>query len=147
LGSLTFPFAFTSIEKVVVTNSTNNTTSSNYEPVSTISLGVGYTWFWGDFVFDKEDDKITVEPKAFFGIYEGSTGSAFNKLAGLYTGGFIGVGSFSVFFGYDAINKNPSIGVGGRFDLYSVSQKHLHILGKIHKASKHKKIEPIISPE
>jgi hypothetical protein len=144
LGSITFPFAFTSIEKVTVT--TNNNTSSSYEPVSTVSLGVGYTWFWGDFIF-YEDDKITVEPKAFFGIYEGTTGSAFNKLAGLYTGGFIGVGSFSLFFGYDAINKNASIGVGGRFDLYTVSQKHLHILGKVHEVRKHKKIAPMISPE
>lgn len=146
MGSITFPFAFSSIEKVTVTNSTNNSTSSSYEPVPTVSLGVGYTWFWGTFIFN-EDDKIIVEPKAFLGVYEGSTGSAFNKLAGLYTGGFVGVGSFSIFFGYDAINKNPSIGVGGRFDLYTASQKHLHILGKVHEVRKHKKIAPIISPE
>ena len=29
-----------------------------------MGVGLGYTWFWGDFIFN-ENDKITVDPKVF----------------------------------------------------------------------------------
>ena len=132
MGSITIPISFSSIEIA----------KGNYEVSPTVSLGLGYTWFWGDFIFN-ENDKITVDPKVFFGLIANAgleNNFTFNKLAGLFTGGFVGVGSFTLFFGYDIINQSPSLGVGGRIDFYSISQKFLHILGRVREVRKHKKI-------
>lgn len=111
-------------------------------------MGLGYTWFWGDFIFN-ENDKITVDPKVFFGVVA-NTGleSGLNfKEGGLYASGFIGISSFTLIFGYDIINKSPSLGVGGRIDLYSISQKFLHVLGRVHEVRRHKKIAIPITRE
>jgi hypothetical protein len=139
LGSMTIPVSFSNIE----------ISKGNYEVSPTISIGFGYTWFWGDFIFN-ENDKITVDPTVFYGLIANAgleNNFSFNKLAGFFTGGFIGIGSFTFFGGYDIINKSPSIGVGGRIDFYTVSQKFLHIYGKVHPVRKHKKINPSITAE
>ncbi len=54
MGSLTLPITFSSIE---ITNG-NAVVSPN------VSLGIGYTWFYGDFIFN-EDEKITIDPTFF----------------------------------------------------------------------------------
>jgi hypothetical protein len=138
LGSFTIPFYFSNIEiadnKITVTPAVN--------------LGVGYTWFWGDFIFN-ENDKITIEPTVSFGVLA-NTGlqSGLNlKEGGLFLGGFVGVSAFTLIFGYDAINKSPSLGIGGRIDFYTISQNFLHILGKVHEVRKHKSIAPKITGE
>jgi len=139
LGSMTIPISFSSIE----------ISRGNYIVSPTVSLGLGYTWFWGDFIFN-EDDKITVDPKVFFGLI-GNAGLennfSLNKLASFLAGGFVGVGSFTLFGGYDVINKSPSLGVGGRIDFYTISQKFLHVLGPVHSVRKHKKIALPITAE
>jgi hypothetical protein len=139
LGSLTVPISFSNIEL----------NHGNYVVSPTISLGIGYTWFFGDFIFN-ENDKITVDPTFYFGLIANAgleNNFSFNKLAGFFTGGFIGVGAFTLFAGYDIINKSPSLGVGGRIDFYTVSQKFLHVIGKVHEVRKHKSIAPQITGE
>jgi hypothetical protein len=137
-GSITIPFFFSTIEIA----------KGNIIVNPTVNLGLGYTWFSGDFIFN-ENDKITVDPKVFYGLFA-NTGleNGLNlKNGGLFVAGFVGVSSFNLSFGYDIINKSPSIGVGGRIDFYSVSQKFLHILGKVHEVRKHKHIAPQITGE
>jgi len=139
LGSMTIPISFSNIE----------ISKGNYLVSPTVSLGIGYTWFWGDFIFN-ENDKITVDPTAFFGLIANAgleNNFSFNKLAGFFTGGFIGVGSFTLFGGYDIIGKSPSLGLGGRIDFFTISQKFLHVLGKVHEIRKHKKIALPITSE
>jgi len=84
LGSPTVPISFSRIEYV----------DGKYQVSPTISLGLGYTWFTGHFIFN-ENDKITIDPKLFFGLV-GDVGLqndfSFNKLAGIFAGGFIGFG-------------------------------------------------------
>jgi len=138
LGSITIPFFFSSIEIV----------SAKITVSPTVNLGLGYTWFWGDFIFN-ENDKITVDPKVYFGLFAntGLENGLGLKSGGLITAGFVGVSSFTLIFGYDIINKSPSLGVGGRIDFYTVSQKFLHVIGKVHQVRKHKKINPPITFE
>jgi hypothetical protein len=139
LGSFTIPITFSSIE---ITNG-NAIVSPN------VSLGLGYTWFHGDFIFD-EDEKITIDPTFFFGVLADAgieNNFSLNKLAGFFAGGFIGVGSFTLFGGYDIINKYPLIGIGGRVDFFTISQKFLHIIGKVHEVRKHKSIAKQITGE
>jgi len=139
MGSLTLPITFSSIE---ITNG-NAVVSPN------VSLGLGYTWFWGDFIFD-EDDKITVNPTVFFGVL-GDAGIendfSLNRLAGFFAGGFVGIGAFTLFAGYDVINKYPLVGIGGRVDFYTISQNFLHVFGRIHEVRKHKSIAIPITGE
>lgn len=139
LGSPTIPISFSRIEYI----------DGKYQVSPTISLGLGYTWFTGNFIFN-ENDKITVDPKLFFGLV-GDVGLqndfSFNKLAGIFAGGFVGFGNFSLFSGYDFIAKSPSIGLGGRIDLYTVSQNFLRPIGKVHELRKHKKKATLIENE
>ncbi len=91
-----------------------------------------------------------MDPTFYFGLITDAgleNNFSFNKLASFFTGGFIGVGAFTLFIGYDIINKSPSLGVGGRIDFYTVSQNLLHIIGKVHEARKHKSIAPRITGE
>lgn len=139
LGSPTVPISFSRIEYI----------DGKYEVSPTISLGLGYTWFTGNFIFN-ENDKITVDPKLFFGLV-GDVGLqndfSFNKLAGIFAGGFVGFGNFSLFAGYDFITQSPSVGLGGRIDLYTVSQNFLRPIGKVRELRKHKKIATPIANE
>ena len=139
LGSPTVPISFSRIEYV----------DGKYQVSPTISIGYGYTWFTGDFIFS-ESDKIIINPKFFFGIV-GDIGLqndfTFKKFAGIFTGGFIGFGPFSLFAGFDFISKSPSIGLGGRIDLYTISQNYLKPIGKIKELRKHKRAATIISNE
>src|SRR5580704_4326904 len=57
LGSLNIPISFSNIEF----------TRGQYVVSPTVSLGIGYTWFFGNFTFN-ENDKITVYPTFFFGL-------------------------------------------------------------------------------
>jgi hypothetical protein len=139
MGSLTIPVTFSSIE----INNGDAVVSPN------VSLGLGYTWFYGDFIFN-EDDKITVDPTFFFGVL-GDAGIenkfSLNRLAGFFAGGFAGIGAFTLFAGYDIINKYPLVGIGGRVDFFTISQNFLHVIGKVHEVRKHKSIAPRITGE
>jgi len=127
-----------------------------YQVEPTISAGFGYTWFLGDFIF-QEDDKIIVDPTLYFGAITNfglQSNFGFNKLSlnptnflgSIFAGGFIGFGSFSLFMGWDFAVHSPSIGLGGRIDLYTINQKYLKPLGKIRSARKHKKVvSPILN--
>lgn len=129
-GSPTLPFNFTKIDLV----------DGKVEVISTISLGYGYTWFTGDFLFN-EYDKILVNPSIYFGAV-GNVGLqsnlSFSRLGSFFIGGFVGIGSFSFFAGYDFISLAPAIGLGGRLDLYSIWQDFLRPVGKVHELRKHK---------
>jgi hypothetical protein len=142
LGSITIPFLNSGIEIK------GGIPSGNYSVTPTIGIGVGYTWFWGDFIFN-ENDKITVDPKVFFGL--AATTGLSNGLnlekGGLYVSGFIGISTFNLTFGYDILNHSPTLGLGGRVDLYTISQKYLHVIGKVHEMRKHKRIAPPITRE
>jgi len=139
MGSLTVPITFTSIE---LTNGDALITPN-------ISLGLGYTWFYGSFMFN-EDDKITVFPTFFMGILADAgieNNFSLNRLAGFFTGGFVGIGAFTLFAGYDLINKYPLAGIGGRVDFFTISQNFLHVFGKVHEVRKHKSIARPITGE
>ena len=139
LGSPTIPISFSRIEYV----------DGKYQVSPTISLGLGYTWFTGHFIFN-ENDKITIDPKLFFGLVADvglQNDFSFNKLTGVFAGGFVGFGNFSLFSGYDFISQSPSIGLGGRIDLYTVSQNFMRPIGKVRELRKHKKIAIPIADE
>jgi len=130
LGSPTIPLSFSKIEKI----------NGKYQVTPSISIGYGYTWFFGDFIFN-ENDKITIDPSFYFGLI-GDVGLqndfSLNKLASIFTGGFVGIGSFSLFAGYDYLSKSLSIGLGGRIDLFTLSQNFLNPIGKVREVRKHK---------
>jgi hypothetical protein len=139
LGSPTIPISFSRIEKV----------NGNYIVTPTIAIGYGYTWFYGDFIFN-ENDKISINPTFSFGLLTDialQNNFSFEKIAGLFVGGFIGVSSFSIFFGYDFISSSGSMGLGGRIDLYTISQIYLKPIGKVRESRRHKSIAPMISEE
>ena len=130
LGSPTIPFSFSKIEYV----------DGEITVSPTISIGYGYTWFSGDFMFT-DYDKIIVNPKFFYGLI-GNIGIqsnfSLNNLANIFLGGFIGMGSYSLFFGYDFISHSPSIGLGARIDLYTLKQDFLNPIGKVKELRKPK---------
>lgn len=139
LGSPTIPISFSRIELV----------DGKYEVSPTISLGFGYAWFKGSFIFN-ETDKITVDPRLFFGVLaDVSLQNDFklDKLAGFFTGVFIGFGSFNLFMGYDYVTQSPSVGIGGRIDVYTFRQQSLKPIGKVRELRKHKRVAVIIENE
>ncbi len=139
LGSPTIPISFSRIEYI----------NGQYEVSPTISVGYGYTWFFGDFIFN-ENDKITVDPTFFFGLVADvalQSNFSFNKPTGFFTGGFIGFGAFSLFGGYDFISHSAAIGLGGRVDLYTISQNFFHPIGRVYEVRRHKRIATPIENE
>ena len=139
LGSPTIPISFNRVEFV----------DGKYQITPTIGIGYGYTWFFGHFIFS-ENDKIIVDPTFFFGlIAEVVLQNDFNlsKPAGFLTGGFIGTQAISLFAGYDLITKSPTIGLGARIDVFTLSQKSLRPIGKVRELRRHKKIAVPISDE
>ncbi len=139
LGSPTIPIPVSSVEYI----------NGQYSVSPTISLGYGYTWFFGDFIFN-ENDKITVDPIFFFGII-GDAGLennlSFRKITGFTGDLFIGLGPLSLFGGYDFINHSASIGLGARLDLYTIFPNSLNPIGKVRPVRKPKKIAPPITLE
>lgn len=137
LGSPTIPITFSRVEVI----------DGKYQVTPTIGIGLGYTWFFGDFIFS-ENDRMIVVPTFFFGLVADiGVQSDFNlfKPAGFFTGGFIGTSALSFFFGYDFVTKSPTIGLGTRIDLYTLSQKSLRPIGKVRALRRHKKkVTPII---
>ncbi len=130
LGSPTIPISFSRIELV----------DGKYQVSPTISLGYGYTWFTGTFVFN-ETDKIMVDPHFYFGAAADvslQNDLQLDKLAGFFTGGFIGFGNFSLFIGYDFITHSPSVSIGGRIDVYTFHQLSLKPIGKVSESRRHK---------
>jgi len=138
MGSLSIPITFTSIKL-----------NGSPGAISDLSLGLGYTWFYGNFVFN-EDDRMTISPTFFYGVvFEAGIGTptSFSKIAGSLAGGFIGVGAFTLFGGYDIINRYAEVGIGARVDFFTFSQKYLHVFGKVHEMRKHKSIAKPITGE
>jgi hypothetical protein len=139
LGSPTIPISFSRIENV----------NGNYVVTPTIAIGYGYTWFYGDFIFN-ENDKITINPTVSFGLIADiglQNDFSFQKITGMFVGGFVGVGAFSLFIGYDFISNSASLGLGGRIDLYTINQKYFKPIGKVKEVRHHKSIAPMISDE
>ena len=130
MGSPTIPISFSKIEY----------SHGAYNVTPTISIGYGYTWFFGDLMFT-EYDKLVVDPTFFFGlIADIGLQNDFNitKPAGFFTGGFVGFKAYSLFFGYDFITRSPSIGIGGRIDVYTIRQMSLKTFGKVRELRRHK---------
>jgi hypothetical protein len=130
LGSPTIPISFSRIELI----------DGKYQVSPVISLGYGYTWFTGTFVFN-ETDKIMVDPRFYFGAVADvslQNDFSFNKLAGFFTGVFIGFGNFSLFMGYDYVTGSPSVSIGGRIDVYTFHQLSLNPIGKVRESRRHK---------
>ena len=139
LGSPTIPISFSQIVLV----------KGKFLVVPAISIGLGYTWFIGKFSFN-ENDKITIDPVFFFGLFADvglQNDFSLNKLTSIFTGGFIGFGAFTFFGGYDYVSKSPSIGLGGRIDLFTISQICLKPFGKVHEVRKHRRAAIPISNE
>jgi len=132
LGSPTIPVSFSKIELV----------NGKYQVTPSVSIGYGYTWFTGKFIFS-ENDKIIIDPVFFFGLI-GDIGLqndfSLNKLASIFTGAFVGFGPFSLFGGYDYLAQSPTIGLGGRIDLYTISQNRLKPFGNVRELRRHKKV-------
>jgi hypothetical protein len=132
LGSPTIPFSFSRIERI----------NGKYQLSPTISIGYGYTWFFGKFYLN-ENDKISVDPTFQFGIVGDvalQSDLSLNKLTGFFTGAFIGFANFSFFGGYDYITSSPLIGVGGRIDVYTFHQNSLKPIGRVREYRPHKKL-------
>jgi hypothetical protein len=139
LGTPTLPFSFSRLELV----------DGKYQLSPTISIGYGYAWFLGKFIFN-ENDKITVDPTFFFGLIGDvalQNDFTFKKLAGIFAGGFIGFGSFSLFGGYDFLASSPSFGIGSRIDIYTIYPKSLKPIGRVKPIRKHKRSSPRIENE
>jgi len=131
LGSPTIPITFGRIEYI----------EGKYQATPTFSVGYGYTWFFGRFIFS-ENDRLIVEPTIFFGLVADiGVQSDFNifKPAGIFTGAFIGTQTISFFFGYDYVTHSPTVGIGSRIDVYTFSQKSLRPIGNVRELRKHKK--------
>ncbi len=130
MGSPTIPISFSKIDYV----------NGAYVLTPTISVGYGYTWFFGTMMFT-EYDELVVDPTFFFGVI-GDFGLQndfdLTRPAGFFTGGIVGFKSYSLFFGYDFIAHSPSIGIGGRIDVYTIKQIYLNPIGKIRTLRKHK---------
>jgi len=139
LGSPTIPISFGRVEFQ----------NGKYQVTPTLSIGYGYAWFFGDFIFS-ENDKIIVDPGFSFGIM-GDIGIQNNfdltKPSGLFLGGFIGIPAITLFSGYDFLAKTPIIGLGTRVDLYTLSQNRLKPCGKVREMRKHKKFASMIVDE
>lgn len=139
LGSPTIPISFSRVEFV----------DGKYQVSPTISLGYGYTWFFGHFIFN-ENDKLTVDPTFFFGlIADIALQNDFNlkKPAGFFTGGFLGTQAFSIFSGYDFVTQSFTLGLGGRIDVFTISQKSLRPFGKVKELRRHKRLAMRIEDE
>ena len=139
LGSPTIPISFSKIELV----------DGAYQVSPSISIGYGYTWFFGSFMFN-ESDKITVDPTFFFGLLADvglQNDFSLKRLGSVFTGAFVGFASFSLFGGYDYITGSPVIGLGGRIDLYTIHQNSLKPYGKVTEVRKHKKAAERIENE
>jgi hypothetical protein len=124
LGSSTIPITFSRLEFK----------DGDYKLGSSLSLGYGYTWFLGDFVFN-ESDMIIIDPQFFFGLAADiGLKNDFNsgKVTGSFvTGGFVGFKSISLFGGYDFLAKSWTMGLGARIDLYTISQISFKPYGKV----------------
>ena len=139
MGSPTIPISISKIEY----------NHGQYVVTPTISIGYGYTWFVGDMMFT-EYDKIIVNPKFFFGVTADiGLQNDFNitRPAGLFAGGFVGFQAYSLFLGYDFITHSPSIGIGGRIDVYTLKQMSLRTYGKVKELRKHKSSAIVIKNE
>jgi hypothetical protein len=139
LGTPIIPLSFTRIVYV----------NGKYQVSPSISIGYGYSWFVGDFIFN-ENDKISVDPKIFFGPMADvglQNDFSFNRLTGVFIGGFVGISAFSLFFGYDFVSNAATVGIGGRIDLYTIHQNSLKPFGKVREVRKHKAIAPLIVDE
>ena len=133
LGSPTIPFSFSRVEK---------DSTGKYVLSPTISIGYGYTWFFGKFYLN-ENDKIMVDPTFQFGLVGDvaiQNDFSLNRIAGLFAGGFIGFANFSIFGGFDFVNGSPLLGVGGRVDVYTFHQNSLKPIGKVREYRRHKKV-------
>lgn len=137
MGSVTIPITFSRVEFV----------DGKYQVTPTIGFGLGYTWFLGKFIFS-ENDKIIVDPTLFFGLVADiGVQNDFNlfRPAGFFTGAFVGTSAISLFFGYDFVTQSPTLGLGSRIDLYTLSQKFLNPIGNVRPVRKHKRrATPII---
>jgi hypothetical protein len=133
LGSPTIPFTLSRIELV----------NGQYQITPTVSVGLGYTWFFGHFIFG-ENDKIIVDPTLFFGLMADvglqNNFSLKQRPTGFFTGGFIGSQAFSIFAGYEFVAHSPSIGIGLRIDVFTISQKTLRPIGRVRELRRHKRI-------
>jgi hypothetical protein len=130
LGSPTIPISFSKIERV----------NGQFQVNPTISIGYGYTFFLGHFVFTQTDE-IQVKPSFFFGpIFDVGLQNNLNlnKLTSIFTGVFIGFASFSLFAGYDYLSGSASLGLGGRIDVYTFFQNALKPFGKVKEDIRHK---------
>lgn len=139
LGSWTIPFSLTKIEW----------SDGNFQVSPTIAGGFGYTWFIGDFIFN-ETDRITVNQTLFFGLFANvgvQNDFSLDKLTSIVTGGFIGAGPFSLFLGYDYLNRSASIELGQKIDFYTLSQDFLNIFGKVRELREHKSNASVIRKE
>jgi hypothetical protein len=148
MRSATIPYALSKFEYA----------DGKYQVEPVLSVGYGYTWFKGTFVFD-EDDNVIISPGLYWGALVNAgiqsnfnvsklsinPNSIYNSLGSFFAGGFIGFSSLSIYLGYDFISHGPTVGLGGRVDLYTINNKYLKFLGKVRSVRKHKKIVPPIS--
>lgn len=124
LGSLTIPYSFAKIER-------NN---GKFQVSPVISLGLGYNFFIGDFIFGENDRIITDQSFCFGPVVLAGVQNDFNldRFTSIMTGGFIGLGPISLFFGYDYFTNSFSLEFGQRVDFYQLSQNFLNPIGRVH---------------
>lgn len=139
LGSPTFPMTFSKIER----------NDDKFQVSPAISGGIGYAFFFGDFIFT-QIDKIQVNQTVSFGpLFEIGLQNDLNleKLASLIAGGFAGVGPFVLTFGYDFLSTSFSLGIGQKIDFYTLNQNFLKPIGRIQEVRKHKSVAIPITNE
>jgi hypothetical protein len=124
LGSLSIPYSFAKIER----------NGGKFQVSPVISLGLAYNFFFGDFIFGENDRILTDQsfcfgPMALAGVQNDFN---LNKFTSIVTGGFIGLGPISLFFGYDYFTNSFSLEFGQRVDFYLLSQNFLNPIGRVH---------------
>ena len=123
LGSPTIPYSFAKIER-------NN---GQFQVSPVISAGLGYAFFFGDFIFH-ETDKIAIDQNFAFGavaLFGVQNNFNLNKLASIVTAGFVGLGPVALYFGFDYLTQSFSLEFGQRIDFSTLSQNFLNPIGRV----------------
>ncbi|NPV01493.1 MAG: hypothetical protein HPY53_08945 [Brevinematales bacterium] len=124
LGTPTIPISFSRLVY------SPDTKELYLEP--SFSIGVGYTFFTGEFYFT-EDNKININPYFLFGfsLDIGARNESAEKATvfSVTPGAFIGFSSFSLYVGCELMSRQWVLGIGFRLDFFSLDNSRFHVYG------------------
>jgi hypothetical protein len=108
---------------------------------ATLSLGLGYTLFFGSFTIE-EDGSFKVDPQILFGV--AATGDlkpadpqGGGTQSGFTVGFFAGIKFIQAFIGHDFVNNATVVGLGSRIDAFNLTQAALWPYGSVQELYPH----------